>query len=300
MDRRAFIGTLAGGAVAAPLAARAQKVIAPPEYRVEVVVSGVPHVIDAIEPFPGVLLASVGAAVPGSRLLRFPLSNDPPGPVVGLSGDALLSSRWRLGPIETYRFTGRIYVGVPEQGQIIELPPLTRDLPALAHWEPRPFIVGLTALHDFAFGSDSRLRIADGARVLEAPIYFTPPMEAARLRTIHRCPGACQGVAVVGKDLLVLEADGQAGRVVRRDSRGIVQVVVAAPPRPGEGLGVGSRGDLFFPSEAGILRATTRGDVVRVLSGVSARARVNLDPKGHPLVADPDRGAILRLYVPVE
>ncbi len=74
--------------------------------------------------------------------------------------------------------------------------------------------------------------------------------------------------------------------------------MVAALPRPGEGLRVGPRGDLFFPSDAGILRITPHGDVVRVLSGLSSRARINLDPDGNVLVAEPDGGAVLRLYAP--
>ncbi len=204
-------------------------------HRTEVVISGVPYVIDVVEPFPGTLLVSAGAESPGGRLVRFALPENAATPLAARSGEALLSSRWRLGPIVSYHLTGRIYVGVAERGQILQLPQVTRDLSVLARWEPELFIVGLTAVHDFTFGADSRLLVADGSRILETPIYFTPPMAATRLRTVHQCAGTCLGVAVARSGALhVREADGQAGRVVRRDSSGTVHVVASGLP-PGRG-----------------------------------------------------------------
>ena len=136
--------------------------------------------------------------------------------------------------------------------------------------------------------------------MLAAPIYFTSPVDAARLPTIYRCRGVCQGVAVVGDDLLVLEADDQTGRVIRRDSSGAVHLVAGGLPHPGEGVRVGPRGDLFFPSDEGILRIGPHGHVVSVLSRLSARARVNVDPHGNLLVTEPNSGVVVRLHTPIE
>ena len=259
-----------------------------PGYRVEVVLSDVPHVIDAVEPFRDVLLVSTGAESPGSRLLRFTVVEGDSAPVALRSGEALVLSRSRLGPIVTYPLTGRIYLGMTEPGQILQLPPVTLDLSTLARWEPEPFVVGLTAVHDFAFAADGRLLVAAGSRILEAPVYFTPPTDAARLRTIHHCPGACQGVAVAGDGgVLVLESDGQGGRAVRRDLGGTVHVVAAGLPRPGEGLRVGPRGDLFLTSEAGLLRVTPAGQVVRVLSPLGERSARQPGPRRQPARVGP-------------
>ena len=264
-------------------------------YRVEVVLS-VPHVIDAVEPFRDVLLVATGAESPGSRLLRFTVTEGSTAALALRDGEALVLSRARLGPIVTYAITGRIYVGVSAQGQILQLPPLTLDLATLARWEPEPFVVGLPAIHDFAFAPDGRLLVAAGARVLETPVYFTPPVDAARLRTAHECAEACLGVAVAGDSaLLVLEADGQGGRAIRRDGTGAVRVVAEGLPRPGEGLRVGPRGDLYLTSEAGMLQVTRDGQVIRVLSPLGAGARVGLDRDGNPLVTDAAGGAVLRL-----
>ncbi len=268
-------------------------------YRVEVVLSGVPHVIDAVEPFRDVLLVAIGAESPGSRLLRFAVTEGSTAALALRDGEALVLSRARLGPIVTYAITGRIYVGVSDQGQILQLPPLTLDLSTLARWEPEPFVVGLAAIHDFAFAPDGRLLVAAGARVLETPVYFTPPVDAARLRTAYQCAEACLGVAVAADSaLLVLEADGQGGRAVRRDGTGAVRVVAAGLPRPGDGLRIGRRGDLYLTSEAGLLQVTQDGQVIRVLSPLGAGARVGLDRDGNPLVTDAAGGAVLRLRAP--
>jgi len=265
-------------------------------YRVEVVLSGAPHVIDAVEPFRDVLLVSTGAESPGSRLLRFSVTEDSTAPLALRDGETLVLSRARLGPIVTYAITGRIYVGVSGEGRILQLPPLTLDLSMLARWEPEPFVVGLAAMHDFAFAPDGRLLVAAGARVLETPVYFTPPVDAARLRTVYQCAEACLGVAVAGDSaLLVLEADGPGGRAIRREVTGAVRIVAAGLPRPGDGLRVGPRGDLYLTSEVGLLQVTRAGQVIRVLSPLGAGARVGLDRDGNPLVTDAAGGAVLRL-----
>ena len=265
-------------------------------YRVEVVLGDVPHVIDAVEPFRDVLLVTIGAESPGSRLLRFAVTEGNAAPLALRDGEALVLSRGRLGPIVTYSITGRIYVGVSDPGQILQLPPPTLDLSTLARWAPEPFVVGLTGVHDFAFAPDGRLMVAAGARILETPVYFTPPVDAARLRTAHGCAEACLGVAVAPDGaLLVLEADGSGGRAIRRDATGAMRVVAAGLPRPGDGLRVGPRGDLYFTSEAGLLQVTGAGQVVRVLSPLGVGARVGLDRDGNPLVTDPGASAVLRL-----
>jgi len=268
-----------------------------PGVQVEIVIRGLPHVSDAIELFPGELLVSAGAEAPGGRLIRFSPAAGEPVPAPGSSGEVLLWSRWRLGAITTYAVTGRIYVAVPEEGQVIQLPQLTRDLATLARWEPQPYIRGLAALRDFAFGADGRLRVADGARILETPIYVTPPVDAGQLRTVHECASACQGVAVgPNGDLFVLEADDRGGRVLARDTRGAVRVLAEGLPRPGEGLRLGRGGSLFFTSEVGLHRLSPQGHVTTVLAGPTRRARVSLDADGDLLLTDPDAGTVLRIH----
>lgn len=280
---------------------------AAPGYRVEVVARDLPYALDAIEPFRGALFVSVGAPLPGGRLLRFTLPEDAPLPVSAQSALAIWSSA-RLSPIVAYYFTGRVHAGVPEQGRVIKLPQLpapwrseSAENLAAAEWTPEPLFVGLKAIHDLAFGADGRLLLADGDRVLETPVYFTPPVDAGRLRTVHRCSGSCQGVAVAGNgDLLVLEAVGLTGQVVRRGPTGIVHVLAAGLPRPGEGLRLGPRGDLYLTSEAGIFQLRPHGGVVQILSGPASHARVNLDPDGNLLIADPEGGVILRIRTATE
>ena len=305
VNRRRFVGALTLALLAVPLPAVGTELAVAPGYRAEVIVSGSLYLIDAIEPFQGALFVSVGAPMPGGRLLRFALPEDAPKPVSTRSAVALWSSA-RLNPIVADRFGGRVHAGVPDQGRVVKLselhPPWRNESAenmATFQSQPETLIVGLTALRDLTFGLGGRLLIADGVRILETPLYFTPPMNAAQLRTVHQCSGACQGVAVAGNgDLVVLEADEQTGRVIRRDSDGNVRVVAAGLPRPGEGLCFGPRGDVFFTSEAGLFRITEHGRVIRVLSGLASPARVSLDSDGNPLVTD--GGMVLRLYMPVD
>jgi hypothetical protein len=278
-----------------------------PGYRVEVVARDLPYAIDAIEPFRGTLFVSVGAPMPGGRLLRFALPADAPTPISAQSAMTYWSSA-RLSPLVAYLLTGRVHAGVPEQGRVIKLPELeapwrseSAENLAAAEWTPESLIVGLMAIHDLTFGSDGRLLVADGARVLETPVYFTPPIDGGYLRTVHQCAGSCQGVAVAGNgDLLVLEADGPAGRVVRQGRGGAVHVVAAGLPRLGTSLRLGPGGDLYFTSAAGLLQLTPHGGLIRVLSGFASPTRVNLDPDGNPLVADPDGGVVLRIRLSAE
>ncbi len=304
---RLAVALLSLALLAAPLAAVGAELAVAPGYRAEVIVSGLSYLIDAIEPFQGALFVSVGGPMPGGRLLRFALPADAPKPMSAQSAVGLWSSA-RLNPIVADRFTGRVHAGVPDQGRVVKLSELyppwrseSAENMAAFQSAPETLIVGLIALRDLTFGPDSRLLIADGGRILETPIYSTPPMDAAQLRRVHQCSGACQGVVAAGNgDLVVLEADGQTGRVVRRDSGGNVRVVAAGLPRPGEGLRFGPRGDVVITSEAGLLQITQHGLVVRVLSGLATRARVSLDPDGNPLVTDPDGGVVLRLYAPAD
>ena len=270
-----------------------------PGYRVEVVLSGLPYLIDAVEPFRGVLLVSAGAESPGSRLLRFTVPESASTPLAPRSGEALLWSRSQLGPIVTYELTGRMYVGVAEPGPILQLPTVTLDLSTLSRWTPEPLVVGLAALHDFAFAPDGRLLVAAASRVLEAPVYFTPPVDASRLRPVHQCVGACRGVAVTrAGDLLVLEADGPGGRIVRRDPGGSVRVVATDLARPGDGLRLGPRGDLYLATAAGLLKVAESGEVMRLLSPLGPGARVSLDRDGNALLTDSAGAAVLRLRAP--
>jgi hypothetical protein len=287
------------------LPAAAELVVAP-GYRVQVIARDLPYALDVIEPFRGTLFISVGAPLPGGRVLRLALP-DASLPVSTENAMTIWSAA-RFSPIVAYHFTGRVHAAVPEQGRVIKLPELpmpwrgeSAENLADANWTPETLVVGLTAIHDLTFASDGRLMLADGARVLESPIYFTPPIDAARLRSAHRCAGSCQGVAVAENgDLLVLESMGSMGRVVRVAPSGTVDVLAEGLPGPGEGLRLGPRGDLYFTSEAGLLKLAPHGGVVRILSGVASRARVNLDPDGNLLVADPDAGEILRIRVPAD
>lgn len=264
--------------------------VAAPGYRVETVVSDLPYALDAIELFRGDLLVSAGAPSPGGRLLRYGLRGNRAGPLPARSGEAVLWSRTRLAPLVTYRLTGRAHAGLAEAGRVVQLS---------QQWESDDLIVGLSALHDFAFRPDGRLLIADGARVLETPIYVTPPADAASLATVHRCARVCHGVAVSPADeVYVLEDDGEGGRVVRLDAAGGPRVLASGLPRPGSGLRLGRGGDLFLTGAAGVLRIRPDGAVVSMLAGVGQEARVGLDGDGQPLVADPVGGEVLRIRLP--
>jgi hypothetical protein len=101
-------------------------------------------------------------------------------------------------------------------------------------------------------------------------------------------------------DLLVLEADRAAGRVVRHGPSDGVRVVAEGLPCPCRSLRLGPRGDLHFISAAGLLQLAPDGKLIRVVSGVAGQSRVSLDPDGNPLVADPDSGVVLRIRLPAE
>ena len=47
----------------------------------------------------------------------------------------------------------------------------------------------------------------------------------------------------------------------------------------------------------GILRVTPDGRVVHIVSGLTTEARINLDPDGNVLVADPSHGVVWRISV---
>ncbi len=284
------IGALAVALGAAGATPAAERAVAP-GYRVESLVTGLPYALEAVEPFRGVLLVSVGAATPGGRLMRFVLRADAPTPLAARSGEAVLWSRTRLVPLVTYRLTGRVHAATGEAGEVLQF---------AGEWEPQPLVVGLPAVHDLAFRPDSRLLVAAGGRVLEGPIYIGPPLDAARLRPVHRCAGECRGVAVVGEGgMVVLEADGDAGRIVQVEGDGVARVVAGGLRQVGAGLRAGPRGDLFLSAEAGVLRIGPDGGVTVILAGF-VPGRVSLDPDGQPLVTDPAAGEVLRLRLPAE
>jgi hypothetical protein len=97
--------------------------VAAPSYRAEVVASGMAFLTDVIEPSRGVLYVSVGSESPGGRLLRFTVSEDAHAPLAA-SQSVQLWSRDRLSPIVAYKFSIRVYAGVPDQGRVIKLPEL--------------------------------------------------------------------------------------------------------------------------------------------------------------------------------